>query len=267
MPAAAAAAAAKTKATRTYLDQPNDPQLQLIDDYNVAMQERRDRLGRARHGQVYTPWDIVEFLAKSAIEGVVRHHTPAMLDDARVLDPCCGAGPFLVSAVRRWSAITGRSHAEVIRRNVYGADLDIGAVLTARAVLRSMVPLADSPCYPMVYWADSLADFAWLPRRVRIDALDIVTVDKLNAEFEKATLAYLAGPYRERSGTGPHSRGQDALTPLGVVDVLPDGPSFHWFTGIADGRPQFAPVPIDRPYVYPPPEPAAAPLPQEPAAQ
>lgn len=61
---------------------------------------------------------------------------------ARVLDPACGSGTFLLAAIRRLRAAQGRrvldSHArakllDAIRRSVVGFDLDPLAVMSARA--------------------------------------------------------------------------------------------------------------------------------------
>ncbi len=229
----------KPKIKPIYAEFPDDPQLQMIDRYYSAMQERRAALGRARHGQVYTPWEVVEFMVRSALDKVVSTYGQDRLREARILDPCCGAGPFLVSAARRFSRAAGCTIADALARNVYGADIDLGAVLTARSVLASMAFGAR----PFVMWADTLADFAWLLGRVEIDALDIPAIDAANAAFENSCLPWIRGPGLARFADGPP--GQDALRPLGVVHVLRGGRlEFHWHR--ADNS--FVRVPADRPF-------------------
>ena len=244
MTAAAAARRPKPKAPPKikpiYGDYPDDAQLQMIDAYYTAMQERRAALGRARHGQVYTPWEIVQFLVRSALERLQQHYPAERLRDARLLDPCCGCGPFLVCAAREFARVANCTVRQALEHNVYGADIDLGAVLTARDVLRSMAP----GILPYVMWADTLADFAWMPGRIDIDALDIAAVDAANKQFERAATAWIKGPALRLFKDGPPSGG-DALRPLGVAHVHRDGSiDLHWRR--ADGS--WLPVPADRPY-------------------
>ena len=246
----APAAAARQRAGAIYAGYPDDPQLQMIDRYYSAMQERRAALGRARHGQVYTPWEIVQFLVRSALEKIRAHYPADRLRDVRLIDPCCGAGPFLICAAREYAAAARCSVESALRHNIYGADIDLGAAATARAVLRTMAP---GVMWPRVMWADTLADFAWLMGDVDIDILDIDAVDRANASFEQAAAAWLRSPVPAAlAAVAPAEPGGPMLRPLGVVHVDADARiDLRWRR--ADGT--WLPVPADRPY---PPDFAAA---------
>jgi hypothetical protein len=100
--------------------------------------------GRRASGSFYTPEPLVAWLLDAAL-------TPA-LDDAaaaggagsdailalRICDPSCGAGAFLEPAARRVAARLGGGGAalrEVVRRCIYGVDLDPLAVFVCQATL------------------------------------------------------------------------------------------------------------------------------------
>ncbi|MES2643965.1 MAG: hypothetical protein V4850_31035 [Myxococcota bacterium] len=100
--------------------------------------------GRRASGSFYTPAPLVTWLLDAAL-------TPA-LDDAaaaggagsdailalRICDPSCGAGAFLEPAARRVAARLGGGGAalrEVVRRCIYGVDLDPLAVFVCQATL------------------------------------------------------------------------------------------------------------------------------------
>ncbi|HUT99244.1 MAG TPA: TaqI-like C-terminal specificity domain-containing protein [bacterium] len=70
--------------------------------------------GLRRNGVYYTPRHIVEFALKHALEGLWAERRPGV---ARVLDPACGAGYFLLEAFRRLSS------RELSRYSIRGGDL------------------------------------------------------------------------------------------------------------------------------------------------
>jgi SAM-dependent methyltransferase len=85
--------------------------------------------GRKEAGAFYTPSWLVEHVLEQALEPVLREGARA-----RVLDPACGTGAFLVPAARRIAEVTGLSIAEAVCC-VYGVDLDPVAVEIARFLL------------------------------------------------------------------------------------------------------------------------------------
>ena len=85
--------------------------------------------GRKAAGAFYTPSFLVEHLLDEALSPLLRPGSPA-----RVLDPACGTGAFLVPAARRVAAVTGLSLEDAVRC-VHGVDLDPVAVGIARFLL------------------------------------------------------------------------------------------------------------------------------------
>ncbi|MGA2068287.1 MAG: N-6 DNA methylase [Thermoguttaceae bacterium] len=85
-----------------------------------------------RHGlgEYYTP----DWLAEHVLDQVDYHGQP----DARLMDPACGSGTFLVAAIRRLREMlrpgSDAGHClQTILRNVVGLDLHPLAAITARA--------------------------------------------------------------------------------------------------------------------------------------
>ncbi|MGE0433067.1 MAG: N-6 DNA methylase, partial [Planctomycetota bacterium] len=84
---------------------------------------------RKSGGAYYTPLHIVRFIIEHTV----------IDDDARVLDPACGCGAFLVAAFRHLLArrapldVAGRIH--VLRRCIFGVDLDERAAAMTRLAL------------------------------------------------------------------------------------------------------------------------------------
>ncbi|HEX6066796.1 MAG TPA: N-6 DNA methylase, partial [Longimicrobiales bacterium] len=97
----------------------------------------------ARHctGTFYTPASVVRRMVRSAFDAYLGaypiHQASRLLREARVLDPACGSGAFLLGALdhisSRRSAIEGiraaAIRAEVVARNLHGVDLQQDAAL------------------------------------------------------------------------------------------------------------------------------------------
>lgn len=139
---------------------------------------------RAASGSFYTPREIVDVLAsraiieslaggdahtKEALHAIVRGETPARIPNAAelrarvesitVLDPACGSGAFLLSALHlleRIAAATGArvSRRDLVERALYGVDLKPEAVrlcelrLWLAIVSRSDEEIASIPPLP-----------------------------------------------------------------------------------------------------------------------
>jgi len=112
---------------------------------------------RLRHGlgEYYTP----DWLAEHVLDQVGYHGQPG----ARLLDPACGSGTFLVAAIRRLRKNLGKESSllPTILNNVVGLDLHPLAAITSRAnyllAVADLLPLAASPDIP-VYVCDSILD-------------------------------------------------------------------------------------------------------------
>jgi len=81
---------------------------------------------RKARGAFFTPSPIAEFLVNWAI-----HDNPK----ARVLDPTCGDGAFIVSAARHLQKLGAPGSA--IQQNVIGIDIDLRSLETVRKTLAS----------------------------------------------------------------------------------------------------------------------------------
>jgi hypothetical protein len=93
---------------------------------------------RAATGSFYTPKEVVDVLTERAIdEWLGGEPSLERLERITVLDPACGSGAFLLSALgaieRRWRALAGSSaprdlRQRIVARSLYGVDLKPEAV-------------------------------------------------------------------------------------------------------------------------------------------
>ena len=96
-----------------------------------------DRQARKHRGGWYTPPAVVDALLDATLDRILDPHDPL----PTLCDPACGAGPFLLAAARRLTAaLTARGlDPPTARRRavaqLYGADLDPGAIRLCRRVL------------------------------------------------------------------------------------------------------------------------------------
>jgi type I restriction-modification system DNA methylase subunit len=81
---------------------------------------------RKLNGAFYTPDFIVNYINNSVISS---------RNDARICDPACGSGAFLVNATRKISKITKRPVTEVIEKNIFGVDIDPRSVKRTKLLL------------------------------------------------------------------------------------------------------------------------------------
>src|SRR5439155_26580843 len=82
---------------------------------------------RAASGSFYTPKCIVDTLTERAIAewcgGDVRR-----LESITILDPACGSGAFLLSALHTIERMTGHDRQAIVERSLFGVDLKPEAV-------------------------------------------------------------------------------------------------------------------------------------------
>ena len=105
---------------------------------------------RAESGSFYTPRPIVDVLTERAIVEVLSDGDSdtrvrlrarlagdttrlplaltARIDNVAVLDPACGSGAFLLSALRVLERLGGRDRKRIVERNLFGVDLKPEAV-------------------------------------------------------------------------------------------------------------------------------------------
>lgn len=98
---------------------------------------------KAEAGSYYTPSSIVESIVKDHLHN----------QQARVLDPCCGTGQFLLFAVNRLSQLGNKNAIE----NIWGCDIDPLAVKIAR--LNLLMRCKDQDDFsPHIYCLNSLLE-------------------------------------------------------------------------------------------------------------
>jgi SAM-dependent methyltransferase len=94
-----------------------------------------DRTRRRAGGVYYTPPHLVDLVIERVVGATAAERGPAL----RVLDPACGAGVFLVAALRRLEAAAGEPPSAALRARLaaglVGVDIDPTAVNLARLAL------------------------------------------------------------------------------------------------------------------------------------
>lgn len=88
---------------------------------------------KVENGIVFTPKYIADFICSGIWEGL-----EAWDDQLRVIDPGCGGGIFLVSAVLYISDKYHVSISDVIKHNIYGIDLDDRNVRRCKKILMAL---------------------------------------------------------------------------------------------------------------------------------
>jgi type I restriction-modification system DNA methylase subunit len=106
--------------------------------------EKRQR--RKEQGIYYTPQWVVDYIVGQTVGRFIQEHKnrPDAIAEMKVLDMACGSGSFLIrayDALLRWEAelagmpvaqLTQEYRMPVLRRNIFGVDLDQQAVEIAR---------------------------------------------------------------------------------------------------------------------------------------
>ncbi|HAZ18310.1 MAG TPA: hypothetical protein DCY87_06015, partial [Acidimicrobiaceae bacterium] len=92
----------------------------LADEASVRLQSVDDR---RRRGAFFTPPDV----ASALVAEVVQRGT--------VLDPACGSGVFLLAAARRLLEVGAADRRSIVRRHLFGADVDPASGDATRRVL------------------------------------------------------------------------------------------------------------------------------------
>ena len=142
------------------------------------------RLMRRKLGMVYTPSDVADFIAKRAVEDHAKKalETGECEDKLGILDPACGTGIFLRSALGVMRAIPGRGHNTLdLVQCLYGMDINPQAIQSCAFVLTSqcLSDLRDNCLSP---WR------AWQVIRSNLAVLDSTLVSCDNTETECSSL-------------------------------------------------------------------------------
>lgn len=112
-----------------------------------------DRERRRAAGAFYTPAP----LAAALVEAALGRMSPGT-GEARVVDPACGEGALLVAACERMFRGAGgrRDRAEIVRRSIFGVDVDPEAVRRARRALAEVAGIEEDALADNVRCGDAL---------------------------------------------------------------------------------------------------------------
>ncbi len=114
------------------------------DFLGVVYQALRAEGNKAQAGAYYTPLEIVKEIVSAYIPNF----------HARVLDPCCGSGQFLLAVLDRLKEIKGKSD---VLNNVWGLDIDDIAVRIAR--INVLIKCREQDNYsPHIYCCNALLE-------------------------------------------------------------------------------------------------------------
>lgn len=100
----------------------------LINIFETTIDEKFKKL----NGAFYTPHFVVDYITNRVI-------LENQDEDINVIDPACGSGIFLVSALFKLKQKTGKSYKELVEKNLFGIDIDPRAVKRTKIVLSLVV--------------------------------------------------------------------------------------------------------------------------------
>lgn len=101
-------------------------ELKSIDELIMVFEILIDSTDKKNKGVVYTPLAIREYIS----ERVMRSDIIPVL-----IDPACGCGAFLISAVRNIKNKFDVSYQDLFKKNVYGADIDPHSIEKCKVLL------------------------------------------------------------------------------------------------------------------------------------
>lgn len=109
---------------------------------------------RKRQGIYYTPTYIVDYIVQNTLGRLLEEKNLREIENIKVLDPACGSGSFLIKAFdvlnekikktrnQKSSIDAALRKYSILKKNIYGVDLDSQAVEIARLnlLLKSLEP-------------------------------------------------------------------------------------------------------------------------------
>lgn len=89
-----------------------------FDIFNFLFENLIDKNKKIEFGMVFTPKYIADFICKETFNKFDN------LSNIKILDPCCGCGIFLISAIEQIKKQTNKTIKEIIKNQIYGLDID-----------------------------------------------------------------------------------------------------------------------------------------------
>ena len=86
-----------------------------LDELNKLFEELFDENEKTENGIVFTPTFIADYIVKNTVS--------EFNDETKIIDPSCGCGIFLISAVDYIHKTYKKDIVEIIEKNVFGIDL------------------------------------------------------------------------------------------------------------------------------------------------
>ncbi len=168
----------------------NDIPMGIVAEYYGRMEKHRNKKERKRHGQVYTPVEVVHFIVNSIIEITLGQFAEdGKLPPMQAQDPFCGSGIFPLIMLRKLHEATGIPKQDLVEHVIMANDVDLGAVNACKAALRAEV---GTYCKTNVEWGDTFAEF-FVESEPLAHVTDLDEIDKLNAMFAKDRQAHAKG--------------------------------------------------------------------------
>lgn len=96
--------------------------------------EGRIAENKKEKGIYYTPPLLAQHMAKQATDLLLEEHS-GLTSEISMLDPACGTGVFLREFVIHFTRKTNQQLSDVITNQIYGNDIDLGALIVAKASL------------------------------------------------------------------------------------------------------------------------------------
>jgi SAM-dependent methyltransferase len=160
-----------------------------VDDALRVLEQAIPPGDRDGNGAIYTPRRIADFIAARVIT----------TGSETVLDPSCGAGAFLLAAVRRIAALTGRPVADIVAGQILGRDILPYSVEHARLLLALLAAVSggDREEVPDRLSAGDALDPAWIASLHAAGGADAVIGNPPYIRFQE-----LPGAVREHLSSG-----------------------------------------------------------------
>ena len=111
-----------------------------VSHVEISAKEENKKKG----GIYYTPKWVTDYVVRQTINRFTEEHTPNEVLNMRVLDPACGSGSFLIRAYdellsyhaklkkKAVGDLSWSERTDILKRNIFGVDLDPQAVEIAR---------------------------------------------------------------------------------------------------------------------------------------
>ncbi|MGX3098646.1 HsdM family class I SAM-dependent methyltransferase [Helicobacter sp. 23-1046] len=89
-----------------------------FDMLNVLFENLLDKNKKTELGIIFTPKYITDFICKETFSKFDS------LNEIKIIDPCCGCGIFLISAIEIIKKQTQKSIKDIIKNQIFGLDID-----------------------------------------------------------------------------------------------------------------------------------------------